>query len=104
MYILEAIGTKWLRDIQPTPPRRTCAGVLRQNFCDKKKIVTRLPSQGWEAKTYMRNGFTAGFCHFLGTIKIWIKKKNFSNISCAEFLSHETLLEKKMFFFYPKHD
>jgi hypothetical protein len=38
------------------------------------------PPEGWEAKAYMRNGFTARFCHFLGTIKICIKK----NFFCVE--------------------
>ena len=55
---------------------RTCAGVLRNNFAIKKKSVPP-PPEGREAKAYMRNGFTAGFCHVLGTIKIWIQKKLF---------------------------
>ena len=36
------------------------------NFCHKKKSSPPTP-EGREAKAYMRNGFTAGFCHFLGT-------------------------------------
>ena len=48
---------------------RTCARVLRQIFAIKKKSDPPLRTgEGREAKAYMRNGFTAEFCHFLGTI------------------------------------
>jgi hypothetical protein len=75
--------------------------VLRQIFAIKKN---RPPPEGREAKAYMRNGFTEGFCHFLGTIKIWIKKRHFffSNISCGKFLSHEILLEN-IYIFCPQN-
>jgi hypothetical protein len=56
-----------------------CRG-FETNFCHKKQSVTLPPPEGREAKAYLRNGFDAGFCHFLGTIKIWIKK----NIFCVE--------------------
>jgi hypothetical protein len=65
-----------LQLIQSTPPPGGHAAHVRfkdmrrgfeTNFCHKKKIG-HPPPEGREAKAYIRNGFTEGFCHFLGTI------------------------------------
>jgi hypothetical protein len=64
-------------------------GGSKSPFTPEKKAAPLDP------KSYMRNGFTAGFCHFLGTIKIWIKKKLFVCEKICKFFEKEKNVIKK---------